>query len=85
MKHSRLIFGAISIGFQVITAALLLWAANDSSLTTVHTGDLPGGAARQLIAEYRSLLSIARKIFIDAGIGLICSATLSVTSLCSRS
>lgn len=85
MKAIDKAFMTMAALIQLAIAALLLWAGNTDSLNVVLAN---GQAASQgvseiakLISDYRQALGIAREIFIDVGIALLCSFGLTVIVL----
>jgi hypothetical protein len=85
MKTIDRAFIVIAILLQLGIAAFLLWAASVGSLNTVLSGGQASGAVStevaRLVSDYRQALGIAREIFIDVGVALLCSAGLTAIVL----
>ena len=80
MKTVDFVVGWISVGFQVAFAVALLWMGNSESLGKVLSQNVTLGASSdlltQVLIEYRQLLVIAREIYVDGGLLLVCSSLL---------
>ena len=74
---------------QLGIAVALLWVANTDSLNLVLASTVDASQSTpemaRLILEYRQALAIARAIFSDVGIGLLCSVGLTAIVLYRQS
>jgi len=86
MKHLPSILGFISVAFQAAIGFSFLWIANLDSLKALLGNDVSvlAPAINELIVLYRGLLSLARSIFLDTGVVLLCCAALSVFAIVNR-
>jgi len=75
------VFMVIAGLIQLVIAIGLLWAGNTESLSaglaTSQVSPQVGSEGARLISDYQQVLGIAREIFIDVGIALLCSFGLT--------
>jgi hypothetical protein len=77
-------FVVVAAVIQLGIAAGLLWAGNAAALDVVIMSEPTTQGSPEvarLISDYRQALGIAREIFADAGIALLCSFGLTVIVL----
>jgi hypothetical protein len=84
MRRIDYVLGWVSVLLQLALAATLLWIAHSRALSELLAGnfgpttamDNPSVDLHRLISDYRQLLALARGIFTDSAMVLICSSVL---------